>query len=84
MLNNQTLFRRLPEIYSKIANNYAENSVAVSRIMNNIAFSNVELFKNVINNTKEQSRQFAEIGKRNVKVYETIEKDSTNTLQNQL
>jgi hypothetical protein len=80
MLNNQTLFRRLPEIYSKIANNYAENSVAVSRIMNNIAFSNVELVKNVINNTKEQSRQFAEIGKRNVRVYETIEKDSTNTL----
>ncbi|VFJ13150.1 hypothetical protein [Candidatus Nitrosocosmicus franklandus] len=80
MLNNQNLFNRLPEIYSKIANNYAENSVAVSRIMNNIAFSNVELVKNVINNTKEQTRQFAEIGKRNVRVYETIEKESTNTL----
>lgn len=78
LVNNQALFRRLPEIYSKIANNYAENSVAVSRIINNIAFSNVELVKNVINNTKEQSKQFAEIGKRNVKVYETIERDNRN------
>src|SRR5690606_4351122 len=51
--NNQDLYRKLPEIYSKFANNYAENSVAVSRIINNIAFSNVELFKNVISNTKE-------------------------------
>jgi vacuolar-type H+-ATPase subunit H len=79
LVNNQALFRRIPEIYSKIANNYAENSVAVSRIINNIAFSNVELVKNVISNTKEQSKQFAEIGKRNVKVYEAIERDNLNT-----
>ncbi|HYF98748.1 MAG TPA: hypothetical protein VD815_01520 [Candidatus Saccharimonadales bacterium] len=78
--NNQELFRRLPEIYSKIANNYAENSVAVSRIINNMAFSNVELVKNAISNTKEQSKHLAEIGKRNVKVYETIEKENRTTI----
>lgn len=78
LLSNQKLLTRLPETYSKLANNYAENSIAVSRIMNNAAFSNVEIAKTVINITKEQSRQFAEIGKRNVKVYETIEKDNRN------
>ena len=78
LLNNQKLLTRLPETYSKLANNYAENSIAVSRIMNNAAFSNVEIAKTVINITKEQSRQFAEIGKINVKFYENIEKDNRN------
>lgn len=78
--NNQDIFRRIPEIYSKIANNYAENTVALSRIMNNIAFSNVDIVKSVINNTKEQSKQFAEIGKRNARVYESFERDNRNSL----
>jgi hypothetical protein len=78
--NNQDIFRRIPEIYSKIANNYAENTVAISRVMNNIAFSNVDIVKSVINNTKEQSKQFAEIGKRNARVYESFERDNRNSL----
>ena len=77
--NNQDIFRRIPEIYSKIANNYAENSVALSRLINNIAFSNVDIVKSVINNTKEQSKQFAEIGKRNARVYESVERDNRNS-----
>jgi hypothetical protein len=40
----------------------------------------VELVKTVINNTKEQSKQFAEIGKRNVKVYESFERENRNSL----
>ena len=77
--NNQDIFRRIPEIYSKMANNYAENSVALSRLINNIAFSNVDIVKSVINNTKEQSKQFAEIGKRNARVYESVERDNRNS-----
>jgi vacuolar-type H+-ATPase subunit H len=77
--NNQGLYRKLPEIYSKLANNYAENSVAVSRIINNIAFSNVELLKNVISNTKEQSKQLAEIGKRSVSIYDSVDTENKTT-----
>ena len=77
--NNQDIFRRIPEIYSKMANNYAENSVALSRLFNNIAFSNVDIVKSVINNAKEQSKQFAEIGKRNARVYESVERDNRNS-----
>jgi hypothetical protein len=78
--NNQDIFRRYPEVYSKMANNCAENTVAITRVMNNIAYSNVEIAKTVINNTKEQSKQFAEIGKRNARVYESIERENRNTL----
>ena len=75
-LYNQDYFRRMPEIYSKLVNNYAENTIAMSRIFNDMTFSNIELYKNVVNNTKKQSKNLAEIGKRNVSAYERIERDS--------
>ena len=79
-LNNQDYFRRMPEMYTKLVNNYAENTIAMSRIFNDMAFSNMELFKNVVDNTKKQSKHLAEIGKRNVSVYERIERDSNDAL----
>ena len=79
-LNNQDYFRRMPEMYTKLVNNYAENTIAMSRIFNDMAFSNIELFKNVVDNTKKQSKQLAEIGKRNVSAYERIERDSNDAL----
>ena len=80
LLNNQDYFRRMPEMYSKLVNNYAENTIAMSRIFNDMAFSNIELFKNVVDNTKKQSKHLAEIGKRNVSAYERIERDSNDAL----
>ncbi len=79
-LDNQDYFRRMPEMYTKLVNNYAENTIAMSRIFNDMAFSNMELFKNVVDNTKKQSKHLAEIGKRNVSTYERIERDSNDTL----
>ena len=70
----------MPEIYSKLVNNYAENTIAMSRIFNDMAFSNIEVFKHVVDNTKKQSKYLAEIGKRNVATYERIERDSSDTL----
>ena len=79
-LNSQDYFRSIPEMYSKLVSNYAENTIAMSRIFNDMAFSNIDVFKNVVDNTKKQSKYLAEIGKRNVATYGTIEKDSCDTL----
>ena len=79
-MNNQDYFRRIPEIYSKLVNNYAENTIAMSRIFNDMAFSNIEVFKQVVDNTKKQSKHLAEIRKGNISVYERIERESNNAL----
>ncbi|HKO65451.1 MAG TPA: hypothetical protein VJU13_09635 [Candidatus Nitrosocosmicus sp.] len=79
-LNSQDYFRSIPEMYSKLVSNYAENTIAMSRIFNDMAFSNIDVFKNVLDNTKKQSKYLAEIGKRNVATYERIERDSSDTL----
>ena len=79
-LNNQDYFRRIPEIYSKIVNNFAENTISMSKIFNDMTFSNIELFKNVVDNTKKQSKHLAEIGKRNISAYERIERENNDVL----
>ncbi len=80
LLNNQDYYRRMPEMYSKLVNNCAENTIAMTRIFNDMAFSNIEVFKHVVDNTKKQSKHLAEIGKRNVLAYETIERDNNDAL----
>ena len=80
LLNSQDHFRRIPEMYSKLVSNYAENTIAISRIFNDMAFSNIEVFKHIVDNTKKQSKQLAEIGNRNVSTYESIERDNCDTL----
>ncbi len=66
--NNQDYFnKKLPEIYSKIVSNYAENALSINRILNDFVSTNVESFKNMSNNLKEHSKQLCEIGKRNAK-----------------
>ena len=79
-LNNQDYFRRIPEIYSKIVNNFAENTISMSKIFNDMAFSNIEIFKNVVDNTKKQSKHLAEIGKRDISAYERIERENNDVL----
>jgi dGTP triphosphohydrolase len=77
--NNQDFYRRIPEIYSKMVSNYTENTIAFSRVINDIAFSNVNLFRNAVNEAKGHSKHLAEIGKRNVSIYEQIKKDNKAT-----
>jgi hypothetical protein len=71
--NNQDYIgKKLPEMYSKVVSNYAENTMAANRMFNDLAFANVDSFKNLANTTKEHFKQLAEIGKRNARVCEDI------------
>lgn len=70
--NNKEYLRNIPEIYSKITSSYAENTIAVNRMFNDLLCANIETFKNLVNNTKEHSKHLSEIGKRNAKTYEGL------------
>jgi hypothetical protein len=68
--NNQEYFRNIPEIYSNITSNFAQNTMDVNRMFNELVFANVDAFKTIANNAKEYSKHLAEIGKRNAKICE--------------
>ena len=50
--SNQEYFKSLTSMYSRLASNYAESVMALSRMWNNIAFTNASLFKTVTNKPK--------------------------------
>ena len=54
--NNSTYCRKLPEIYSRMALVYTENTIAVSKMINDIAFANVDAVKNLFNMAKENPK----------------------------
>jgi hypothetical protein len=79
LLNNQEYFRKIPEIYSKITSNFAQNTIDVNRMFNDLIFANVDAFKTVVNNAKEHSKHLTEIGKRNAKICEEMGQNNRNT-----
>ena len=49
---NQEYFKSLTSMYSRLASNYAESVIALSRMWNDIAFTNASLFKTAANRPK--------------------------------
>jgi vacuolar-type H+-ATPase subunit H len=74
--DNQDYFKKVPELYSKIINNYAENTIALSRMFNDLVFANIDSFKNISNNVREYSKHFSEIGKRNARICKGIHQNN--------
>ncbi len=51
--NNQEFFKRIPDMYSRMISNYIESAFAFRKMWSDIAFSNVGVFKNVINKAND-------------------------------
>jgi hypothetical protein len=50
--SNQEYFKSLTSMYSRLASNYAESVMALSRMWNDIAFTNASLFNTATNKPK--------------------------------
>lgn len=51
--SNQNVFRSMPEMYSRLVSNYTESVLAFSKLWNDIAFSNVGLFRSATNKAND-------------------------------
>jgi hypothetical protein len=52
--NNQAYCSKIPEIYSKMATTFIENTITMSRMVNDIAFANANTIKKLYNNFQIQ------------------------------
>jgi hypothetical protein len=52
--NNQAYCSKIPEIYSKMATTFTENTIAMSKMINDIAFANANTIKKIYNNLQIQ------------------------------
>jgi hypothetical protein len=54
--------RHMTETYARIVNSFADNTIAATRLVNNMIFANMDAFKTSIQQAKENAKEFSRIG----------------------
>jgi hypothetical protein len=73
--------RNFAETYATLVNSIADNIIAATRLTNNMIFANMETFKNLIQQTKDNTKEFSRIGVNAAKTLEQTSRDVNTTLQ---
>ena len=68
--------RKATEIYERTVNNFADNSIATTRIANNIMFANMEVLKTIIEHRKDDVKEFSRIAVNAEKTFEQTSRDT--------
>jgi ElaB/YqjD/DUF883 family membrane-anchored ribosome-binding protein len=69
--------RRVTDIYVRTVSSVADNTVAVTKLVNNTVFSNLDAFKTSIQNTRDNLKEFSRIGVNAARTYEQTSRDTT-------
>ena len=67
--------RRMTEIYGRMVSSFADNTIATTRVANNAIFANMETTKTLMQNTRDNTKEWSRIG---INAAKTIE----HTLRN--
>ena len=71
--------RRTTELYARAVSSVADNTIAVTRLVNNTVFANMEAFRMLIQRERDNAKEFSRI---NVNTAKTLEQSARNTVGN--
>jgi hypothetical protein len=71
--------RRTTELYARAVSSVADNTIAVTRLVNNSVFANMEAFRMLIQRERDNAKEFSRI---NVNTAKTLEQSARNTVGN--
>ena len=71
--------RRTTELYARAVSSVADNTIAVTRLVNNTVFANMEAFRTLIQRERDNAKEFSRI---NVNTAKTFEQTSRDTARN--
>jgi hypothetical protein len=71
--------RRTTELYARAVSSIADNTIAVTRLVNNTVFANMEAFRTLIQRERDNTKEFSRI---NVNTARTFEQTARNTVSN--
>src|ERR671912_2799218 len=71
--------RQMAENYGKIVSSFADNAVAVTRVMNNTVFANIDSVNTSVQHTKENVKELSKIGANTVKTFQVTTDNIQNT-----
>ena len=69
--------RYLTGIYANMVSSFADNMIAVTRLVNNMMFANMDAYKTSMQQTKDNARELSRIGVNNARTFEQTSRDTT-------
>jgi hypothetical protein len=77
--SNWTAPRHVTEHYARLVSAFADNTIAVTKLVNNAVFANLEAFKTSVQTARDNVKEFSRIGVNNAKTLEQVSRETTTT-----
>jgi hypothetical protein len=77
--SNWTSPRNVTEHYARLVSAFADNTIAVTKLVNNAVFANLEAFKTSVQTARDNVKEFARIGVNSTRTLEQASRDTTKT-----
>jgi len=75
--SNWTTPRHVTEHYARLVSAFADNTIAVTKLVNNAMFANLEAFKRSVQTARDNVKEFSGIGVNNAKTFEQVARETT-------
>src|ERR671931_860157 len=75
--SNWTSPRHLTEHYARLVSTFADNTIAVTKLVNNALFANLEAFKRSVQNARDNVKEISRIGVNSAKTIEQVSRETT-------
>jgi type II secretory pathway pseudopilin PulG len=77
--SNWTSPRNLTEHYARLVSAFADNTIAVSKLVNSAMFANLDGFKRSVQNARDNVKEFSRVGVNSAKTFEEVSRETAAT-----
>ena len=77
--SNWTSPKDISEHYAKLVSAFADNTIAVTKLVNSAMFANLDAFKKSVQNARDNAKEFSRIGLNSSKTFEELSSETTPT-----
>ena len=71
--------RHVTEHYARLVSAFADNTIAVTKLVNNAVFANLEAFKTSVQSARDNVKEFSRIGVNSAKTLEQVSRETAAT-----
>jgi len=79
-LSNWTSPRNVSEQHARLVSAFADNTIAVTKLVNSAMFANLDAFKRSVQNARDNVKEFSRIGVNSEKTFEEVSRDAAATI----
>ena len=69
--------RHVTEHYARLVSAFADNTIAMTKLVNNAMFANLEAFKTLVQTARDNVKEISRIGVNSAKTFEQVSRDTT-------